>query len=458
MKYLLITLTFCFSFSFSFYSQQVTANESSNSTKNIEELVSLGKLTVTQQVLPNEQQIPGQALVLSIKVATDRWFATGSQLQSFSMQKIVMQANNIVTFNGSERSKGKTWATQTHEVTLYPTLAGTYFLPPININVSVNTEHNGIISGVISTEEISFDIMLPEALKGIDDFIVSPEVTLAVDGIFDEEKEYAIGEAITQTITITATDIPAMMIPEITGSQSKLDGVSVYRKPAQIFDKSNRGTSAATRIESFTYIFEKVGSYTIDEQIIYWWNSQSNSLEQLLIPASHWTVAGGGITQNSAKSLFKSFHVNVQTIITVATLLVLVILSYIVFQKRHQLFLLYSKLTKRDQRLLRNQFFAAIIKKDYLVATQYLYQYASLQNKHNRQTSIANSNQLKTLNALAYASSSEQSKLPSFSLSDASELIKIIDAKHNTQMHDANSTANFTSNKRIDINHYRRQK
>lgn len=447
MTNLLMTLCLCISV----YSHHVMALQS------VDDLLNQNKLIISQEVKQAEQQIAGQALVISIKVATDRWFATGSQVQGFALQNVVMQANNIVTFNGSERINGASWATQTHEITLYPTAAGTYLLPAIDMKVSINTENDGIISGTISTAETSFDVVIPEALQGIDSYIVSTNASIEVDGQFDAEHQYAIGEAITQTITITASDIPAMMIPEVNGGQTVGDGVSIYHKPAKVFDKSNRGVSIGTRIEEFTYIFEKAGNYAIKEQTIFWWNSDSNSLEPLIVPASSWTVASGQVSNNSQFVLFKSFNINSQTIKLITILIFALIFVYTIFNKRHYLSRLYKRLTKYEERALRQQFYTSVSVKDYISATQYLYEYALLKNGHEK---MVESGLLTVLNELAF---SEKDKVDAnnlakdktslkqqvaFSLADAKTLINDVNQYKHTKV----TQAIFTAHKRIKLN------
>jgi hypothetical protein len=167
MNKLPISLLLCFVFVINIFCVNTVLG-----AQSIDALVEQGKLSISVNVIQDEQQIVGQALVISIEVATDRWFSTGSRVQNFTMPNVVMQANNIVTINGTKRIKGQTWAMQTHEITLYPTLAGSYKLPSLNVDVSVNTENDGIISGLLSTQEASFTIVLPEQLVGIANFIV----------------------------------------------------------------------------------------------------------------------------------------------------------------------------------------------------------------------------------------------------------------------------------------------
>lgn len=395
----------------------------------IDDLIAQEQVKLSLTLPTTDQQIAGQAYVLSIQVGTLRWFASGSQVQSFALPNVIMQANNIMTINGSERINGETWATQTHEITLYPTAAGLYQLPPISIDVSVNTEIEGvvsIISGIITTEPTEFEITLPNELKTIKEFIVSSEVTLEVDGEFSKDKKYAIGEALTQTITISASDLPAMMIPELTLKLEDLTGVSVYHKPAQIIDQSNRGVSTGKRIESFTYIFEKPGSYLIEEQKIYWWNSQSNTLETLVIPSSHWTVASGGLIKgDSVNSIVSELILSKSTVVTLLSLILLAIILYIIFIKRNVISSAYKKMTKQQQRQLRRNLLTHIANKNYIAAEQSLFQYALYIDK---QSTVQQSQFAHHLNALAFGvtnlSQTKQQISDSISAADTKQFLK----------------------------------
>ncbi|WP_170252877.1 BatD family protein [Colwellia echini] len=428
-----------------------------NSTNNdliindltIADLVEQGKLKITL-TLPNdneeETQIVGQAFVISIEVATERWFAKGSTVEPFSVPHAVIPANNIITTNGNQRIAGTTWSTQTHYITLYPNKAGIYNLPNIAVNVSVNTENNGVVMGIANTKPVSFEIGQPEALQGIDSFIVSSAVTLTIDGQFDAEKTYAVGDAITQTITITADDIPAMMIPEINNTAQALDGISVYHKPAKIFDNSNRGTSTGTRVESFTYIFENAGDYTLPENTIYWWNTNSNALEQLKIPASSWTVYTGGLfTKDQASNIFRGFELNTESFFKILTLIVIITLLSLCIIKRQSILSLYKTVTHYDKRQLRKQFYTHIANKNYLLAENTLYQYLSaiepvidpLDNvktsnltsiKTNNKSDFKQNNFLEVLNTLAFASETTPNLSLNLSVADAKQYLATLES------------------------------
>jgi len=445
MNKLFISLLFCF----------VVLSPQAIAAQNVNDLVDQGKLSISVNIVQGEQQIVGQALVISIEVATDRWFAKGSSVQGFSLKNVVMQGNNTITINGSKRIKGQTWASQIHEITLYPTRAGNYSLPALNVDVSVNTENDGIISGVLNTQEESFTIALPSELIGIERFIVSPKVTLTIDGQFDDDKEYAVGEAITQTITITASDTPAMMIPEVNLinvsnkanlAESTLDGISIYRKPAQVFDKSNRGSLTGSRIESFTYIFEKAGSYKLPEQIFYWWNSQTSTLEELIIPPSSWIVSGGALTaigknKGNISYIKLSFTTTIIFIVSLFTL----VLTFLVFTRRKYLIALYKTTTNFEQRQLRKQFLNSVTKQEYLTASNYLYQYLLISGNYEE---VKDWPLFNKLNQLAFQTDSYQQATANLSIGDAKTLIKKIDTLTAKRI----KHVNFKANEAIKLN------
>ncbi|MCP4322856.1 MAG: protein BatD [Alteromonadales bacterium] len=137
--------------------------------------------------------------------------------------------------------------------------------------------------------------------------------------------------------------------------------MSIYQKTAQVFDKSNRSALSGTRVESLTYIFEQAGSYELKEQVIYWWNSQTSELEQLVIPALTWAVSGRKSNKtNDSMMNFKSIKFNYVTILTLVFTLFLLVLNYLIFVKRQQLIIAYKNITKYEQRRVHNLFLANI--------------------------------------------------------------------------------------------------
>ncbi|NQY86216.1 MAG: BatD family protein [Colwellia sp.] len=287
----------------------------------LEDLINSNLLTIETKVQKQTAQIVGQQLTFTIEVATNRWFAKGTQLKAFELADTIILANSGIIINGTKNINGQTWSNQIHEITLYPTRSGEYTLPSIDVHISVNTENNAVVEGVITTTEQAFTISLAPALVNLEQFIVSANVSLVIESSLENEQHYALGEAITQTITISAEGTPAMMIPPL--ETQALTGISIYQKPAQVFDKSNRGELLGTRIETITYILEQAGDYIIPEQIIYWWNISDSVLEEIIIPKSSWSVGvnntGESATNNNNASLTK---IQLKRLLVISTLLI----------------------------------------------------------------------------------------------------------------------------------------
>jgi len=382
----------------------------------LDKLIVENKLTIETTIKRDQKQIVGQPLTIAIEIATNRWFAKGTRINNFELADTIILANSEISINGTKRLNGQTWSTQTKEITLYPRRHGDYYLPSIKVQVSVNTENDGIVEGTIETKPQYFIISLPEALTNIEHFIVSPQVSLKIltDNENDDETSYSIGSAITQTITIKAQDVPAMMIPPV--QQTELTGLSIYQKTPQVLDKSNRGDLVGTRIESFTYIFEQAGEYEIPEQVIFWWDTSNNKLQEVIIPSLLFNVGNSNTSKNNEANAFVlSFKQNILIIVIIC---ITVGFFIFLFRYKNKLMILYANITHLEQRIIKKAFFQAISNHKYISAVDYLYKYSLLIGVNLDQVK---STQILSLNKLAFDNNNQST---SFTLQNAKELIK----------------------------------
>ncbi|MGB0936262.1 MAG: BatD family protein [Colwellia sp.] len=395
----------------------------------IETLVEEDQLSVTAKIRTENDPIVGQPIILSIEVATNRWFSAGTRINAFKVADAVVLASSEIAINSSKRINSETWSTQTREITLYPTRQGEYQLPAIEVFISVNTEQYGIVEGTIFTEVQRFVITKPTELEGIKQFIVSPKVDLIIDGDFEQPSPYKIGEAITQTITISAQNTPAMMIPPLT--ETSIEGMSIYQKPVRVFDKSNRGSLLGTRIESKTYIFESAGSFEIEEQKIFWWNIQTQQLEQIVIPAQKWKVSGQALSIVTGKGWLEDVNTKTLSILLIALIF---FLSAIWIIKRYKKALLFTfkSVTKQKQRKLASAFLQALSAEQYPAACQLLYRYHWLINKENV---IPETPLLLTLNQQSFDTT--YTEKPVFTQAQGKLLLKYVSALKKTKRTDS---------------------
>ena len=398
-----------------------------------DDLIADNQLTVTAKVIPKEQQIVGQPIIISVEVATSRWFARGTRIDKLNLKDVIILPSNELSINGTKKVAGVTWTTQTREITLYPTRKGRYELAKISVSVSVNTEKNGVVEGVVNTSALTFNISLPDELVKIDKFIVSPAVTVNVEGDISPGQEYAVGEAFTQTITITAKNTPAMMIPPLLFPS--IEGISIYQKPSQVLEHSNRGSLTGSRIETVTYIFEQAGDYHIDAQQLYWWNTTNNELEEVIIEAKQWTVAGNKSSQG--RSTRNHFIITKEQLFYLCSLVLLLIVSFQLFKYKKIIAASYIKYTHLEQRKLKKEFLTAVQQQNDILAVNLLFKFFHQKNKglnNLRLMFTGHPTHLLLLDKLYQCTfHSNNIKQTSISLDEAKTLINFIPMKHQTK-------------------------
>lgn len=383
-------------------------------------------LSINTSINTKTSPVVKQPIVISVEVATNRWFAGGTRIKQFKLADAIILSGSELAINGSKKVNGVTWSAQTRELTLYPTRQGPYQIPAIEVFISVNSAKYGIVEGTILTQPQAFSAVLPDALTHIEHFIASSYVSLSIDGDFDSNTPYKVGEAVSQTITIQAENVPAMMISPIV--VPSIEGISIYQKPPQVFDKSNRGTLLGTRIESNTYIFESSGTYQIPEQNLYWWNTKTHQLEQITIPAKQWQVTGQ-VLSTKANELWLEQLNNITIFIVLITLSLLFMVFWVVKQHRPWLITRYKVITKQKQRKLASAFIRAIKQQQYPIACQFLYQYHVLVNQ---QSKLPEHVLIKQLNQITYNNKKDDHS-NDFTLANAQEVLAFITHLHKSK-------------------------
>ncbi|MBL4826790.1 MAG: BatD family protein [Spongiibacteraceae bacterium] len=348
----------------------------------IEQLINDNKLTVEIRQKTQGVIIAKQPVVFDIEVSTLRWFAKGTGVKPPAITNVLVLPMSVLGMNSTKKIAGKTWVTQTRELTLYPLKAGRYHLPALVISISVNSEA-GIVEGKVFTQALQFTAEIPLALEHIKDYIASPDVVLDIEEKPEGKDSYAIGEAITRTISLIATDVPGMMLP-VADSQN-ITGLSVYQKPPQLYDTTTRGLLTGKRVESLTYIFEQAGDYQLPEQTFYWWNTQSKVLSELVIPARGYSVSGSSWGRGLIGTSDGFFYPLILVLFTGAVL----VLVFTCYRFRRLLLASYARFSHLEIRKQRYGFLRAISRCEYALAIQLLYQISCESHQQNRRCPLS---------------------------------------------------------------------
>ena len=246
------------------------------------ELQQADKLRIKTWVEPADGIVARQQLKLQIEVATDKWFSGGTRIGHFEIKDaIVLQRENFA-LNSTQTDGDKTWTLQQWTVVVYPQRSGVFEVPNVPLNLSIAGENLEAITGQTQTQPLKFSAAQPEALRDKQGWVATTR--FEVDERFNKPiEELKPGDALTRTISMSADDLPAMMLPK--ALTDGLPGIAVYAKPADLADKVNRGDYLAERTQEITYVFENPGEYELPAQTFYWWNLETDSAEVITLPA-----------------------------------------------------------------------------------------------------------------------------------------------------------------------------
>lgn len=359
---------------------------------DLHDLQTQGLVKVDIQRQTTDEIIVNQPIIFEVKVSSIFGFNKGSNFKSPSVKNTVILPTKSLSMNGRETNSGKTWITQTREIVIYPLEVGSYLLPQVDVTVSVKGPNNAPVSGNLLTEQVDFIVSKPTELNSINNYVVTKELELSVIDSPDKT-EYSLGEAFTREIIISADNVPAMMLPELV--IKKIEGLSIYQKPAILNDKSNRGFLTGIKTYNITYIIEKPGVFEIPEQKIIWWDLQQKMIKTRVIDKKSWSV--DAINSKTPVSNNNIDRPNLNIIFIFETVMVLIcigIILFLYFRNRVSLIKLFTKITHQEYRKYRRHFLDAVHNKEYHKACNYLYLIVNSLKKQGLSKHKVNSNTL----------------------------------------------------------------
>jgi len=252
------------------------------------------RLRIKAWIEPEENIIARQQVNLQIEVATDKWFSGGTRIGRFEIKDAIVMQREKFALNSTRSDGDKSWTVQQWTLVVYPQRDGLFEIPAIPLQLSVAGDGIESIIGEANTQPMSFQAVIPQQITSAQ---MQDKKSWIASNRFEVEQsfnkateELAPGDALIRTLTFSADNLPAMMLPEI--EIDNIEGIAVYRKPPQLTDKVNRGDYIAERTEVITYVFEKAGEYLLPGQVYHWWNLETGSLETIELEEHALKVSG----------------------------------------------------------------------------------------------------------------------------------------------------------------------
>ena len=266
----------------------------------LQQQLSEGHLEIDASLNPSEGLVPGQKIILTLKIATDRWFAGGTRISIPEVPGLVILQTEQFASNASETRGSQSWVIQRWTLDVYAQRTGEFTIPPIKLQLKVNAGDAGNLEGTLFSPATSFATQVPAPLAQAQHWVASPEFSVSQN--FDRDLEtLQVGDAIEREIRFEASDVMAMMLP--TFSAQAPDGLAVYPSPPTLQNNNNRGVSRATRSQRISYVIEQEGQYRLPSQDFFWWNTATAELQLLSLPETEFSVgaAAAGSAASKAK-------------------------------------------------------------------------------------------------------------------------------------------------------------
>jgi len=258
------------------------------------------QLRINSWLEPVEELVQGQQIYLQIEIATSLKWQGGTTIDHVEIKDAIVLQREKFSVNSVRNEDGKSWLVQLWTLVVYPQTSGDFYLPEIAVNVAIIDDDGHTAAGQIKTPNLGFSVLtnanIENAITNKDgekaEWVATPR--FSIEESFDHSLEkIKAGDAITRTVVFNAKDLPAMMLPAMV--LEELAGVAIYSQPPKLSDKVNRGDYLAERTEAHTYVIETSGDYLLPEQVYYWWNTQTKSLEKIVLPEYTLHVASTGL-------------------------------------------------------------------------------------------------------------------------------------------------------------------
>lgn len=182
---------------------------------------------------------------------------------------------------GSESQGDTTLVTASFGFALVAQRAGELTVPPITARFGTRERYDlPVKSQRLKTAPIRLDVELPPGSRD-NEWVVSTESMIVEESWSAQPATARVGDAFERTLTMTAVGIPAMLLPVPDFGQPR--GFSVYSEAPVVKDNNVRGESQAQRIDTVTYVCEQVGTFTIPDLAVRWWNPAKAVWEENLL-------------------------------------------------------------------------------------------------------------------------------------------------------------------------------
>lgn len=240
----------------------------------------------------------GQRITLVIELLAPGYFAGTPAFDLPSPPGLLLIPPTGSPVIGSEIAGDTTYTVQRHKLSVFAQRAGPQTIPTFTVRFRFKRQplDKDEVPATVHTELLSFTVKQPPGTEKLGSVLSARDLNV-VEEWHPEPGKAKAGDAFTRTITLTATEIPAMAFPPF--RPGKIDGLGIYPKPPEVLDRGERGTMHGERRDVTNYLCQRPGQFIIPAVRFSWWNPDEKKLQTIELPRRVLDVAANP-TQPSA--------------------------------------------------------------------------------------------------------------------------------------------------------------
>jgi hypothetical protein len=252
-----------------------------------------------------EEHLAGERIAFSVELLVQGQFAGAPTFDLPALPyALLLKADNRPLL-GSRRLGRQTWVTQTHEFAIYAQRGGALSVPSFEVRFASKARFDQpAIEHRVEIEGFEVDIETPPGADPGVPMLAAIDLTAVETWSAGSDVTVEVGGALTRTIHMEATAVPAMLLPTIEFLAP--EGVSVYPAEPELIDRSERGMLSAQRVDAVTYVFARAGRVELPGVEIRWWDPREHQWQRREFPARVFEVAPPPATETAASVAEKS--------------------------------------------------------------------------------------------------------------------------------------------------------
>ena len=262
----------------------------------------------------------GQQVTLDLDIKTTGFSFSNSHFNLPEVSGAFLMQTDTTTIKLTENIDGQTWQIIRYPLALYPQKAGQLEVPPISVRFTTSAGFGSTEKAFeFQTQPLVLTINQPPGVKDGD--LVITTTSFKLDHDWQPQSGTAkTGDAITLTVTRSASDISAMLLPPLPVYRTA--GLAAYPQAPEVNDNTNRGDLTGQRTDSTIWVVEKPGSYEIPGIRFQWWDPGSRELKQQIIPGLTLDIPPSptdSATENNSDQPVQSRKIVLRWLITLLT-------------------------------------------------------------------------------------------------------------------------------------------